>query len=273
MKDQQWRLWQDVPLIGVSLKEASAFSDFTQLSEPIYVQEVYVMDGFLRALAEFRSPQGVEEKAIPIPACAHEPLKCVKRRFFEQVQRNFAAIQDEPQLIEKYGEECSVRPYNWVGTYFADGWDETDLKWLTYQSYDLFLDSTMWCFYGPDMKTELFEETTVEHVKGLIDAHKVKMGMTTTGANLAKATSIDAVYLLPTHIRVMLFNEQYERLMYTLPRDTTFEALKTIVEEDLKAPGVFKKFDCGPPDNKFGPGKSFGDVFTPTTMGVSHAWT
>lgn len=271
MKDEHvWRLWKDAPF----LDDSAPFSDLEQLTEPIYVQEVYVMDAFLRALAEFRSPQKVEEKAIPIPACVDEPLKCVKRRFFEQVQHNFAAIQDEPNLIEKYGEPATVRPYSWVGTFFSDGWDEKDLKWLTYQSYDAFLDSSMWCFYGPDMKTELFEETTVEHAKNLIAAHKKKQGMTTTGANLAKATSIDAVYLLPTHVRVMLWNDKYERLMYTLPRETTFEALKSIVEEDLNlTPGSFSKFDCGPPDNKFGPGKSFADVFSPTTVGVSHAWT
>lgn len=69
-----------------------------------------------------------------------------------------------------------------------------------------------------------------------------------------------------------MWRDGYDLLMYTLPRETTFEALKQIVEGDLSKPGIFTKFDCGTPENKFGPGKSLADVCTPTTVGISHAW-
>ena len=87
------------------------------------------------------------------------------------------------------------------------------------------------------------------------------------------STSKDAIYLLPTHIRIMLWREGYDMLMYTLPRNTTFEALKDLVESDVGAPGVFNAFPAGPPGNKFGPGKAFEDVFPATTVGASHAWS
>lgn len=68
-----WQLWKDRPLIGVehdahaSGLNGCAFSDLEVLTEPVYVQEVYVFDNFMRALAEFRSPQGTEQMSIPIP--------------------------------------------------------------------------------------------------------------------------------------------------------------------------------------------------------------
>lgn len=68
-----WQLWKDRPVIGAENEahatglNGCAFSDLEVLAEPVYVQEVYVFDNFMRALAEFRSPQGQEQVSIPIP--------------------------------------------------------------------------------------------------------------------------------------------------------------------------------------------------------------
>ena len=51
------------------------------------VQEVYVLDPFLRALAEFRSPQSLGDEAVPVPC--HEDESCVniKLRLFERISQ------------------------------------------------------------------------------------------------------------------------------------------------------------------------------------------
>lgn len=287
--EEVWQLWSERPMIGIENEahasglRGCAFSDLEFLEEPVYVQEVYIMDNFMRALAEFRSPQSLEQASVPVPCCEDESLASVKRRLFEQVRHNFVVLQDVSSKTKDalYGKRNgTIRSYSWIDSVFGEAWTENELKWYVYQDYESFLDPDMWNFYGPDMETLLFEETLVSRVKDQIQKFKKHLNLTKSHDGLAKASSIDAVYLLPTHIRVMLWREGYHHLMYTLPRETTFESLKIIVESDLAAsshdenssPPPFTKFDCGPPENKFGPGKCLGDVFPPTTVGVSHTW-
>ena len=63
------------------------------------VQEVYVLDPFLRALAEFRSPQSLGDEAVPV-AC-HEDESCVnvKLRLFEQIRANFDTLRSLPRDV------------------------------------------------------------------------------------------------------------------------------------------------------------------------------
>jgi len=218
-----------------------------ELSGPVYVQEVYVMDGFMRSLASAGSPREEYQETIPVPCVLDEPLENVKRRLFEAARANFVTLQD---------------------------WTESELKWYVYQNYEYFLDARYWKFYGPDLEapTELFDELKVSRVKGFI-AKFQKVKQIKTAEGMAKPTHVDAIYLLPTHLRVMLWREGYGKLMYTLDRDSTFEDLRDLVEADLNlSKGTFTNFDVGTPKNLFGPGKSFADVLPPTTTGVSHAW-
>lgn len=284
--EEVWQLWCERAMIGIENEahasglRGCAFTDLEFLEEPVYVQEVYIMDNFMRALAEFRSPQALEQVSVPIPCREDESLGVAKRRLFEQVRHNFVGLQELSTKTKEalYGKDGKIRFYTWIEDVLGQSWTEDELRWYVYQDYDSFLDPDMWSFYGPDMETQLFEEMQISRVKDLIQKFKKHLNLTKSHANLAKASSIDAVYLLPTHVRVMLWRDGYDNLMYTLPRETTFESLKLIVESDLRRSRnddeatTFTKFDCGPPENKFGPGKSLADVFPPTTVGVSHTW-
>ena len=175
-------------------------------------------------------------------------------------------LQTLPQAekMQRYGHR-----YKWIGKFFGDTWTEEDLKWYAYQDYDFFLNGDYWKFYGPDLKDELFEELKVQRAFDAI--HKTHHSKKNKKQQQIKPSAENAIYLLPTHIRVMLWKEGFEKLSYTLPRSTTFEELKALVERDVQT-SKFHKFDCGPPSNRFGPGKTFDDVFPPTTVGISHSW-
>lgn len=74
-------LWSSLPRVGwadadhFSVLSGGAFSDLESIPEPVGVQEVYIMDNFMRALAEFRSPQREGQVTIPIPCneLEHKP--------------------------------------------------------------------------------------------------------------------------------------------------------------------------------------------------------
>lgn len=279
-------LWSSLPRIGwadadhFSVLSGGAFSDLESIPEPVGVQEVYIMDNFMRALAEFRSPQREGQVTIPIPCNELEPLEHVKRRLFEQVAANFAALQQLPAaaLADRYGADASkpghVRSYAWASEYFGEAWSEADLKWCVYQRYADFLDPDMWKLYGPDLSApeELFDELKVKRASAAIAKFQASAGLGEVQPGAAPSTSKDAIYLLPTHVRVMLWRDGYEMLMYTLPRNATFEALKALVEADVGEAGCFTSFAFGPPGRKFGPGKALEDCVGATTVGVSHAW-
>ena len=73
--------WASLPRIGeedadhATVLDGGAFSDLGAIPAPVGVQEVYIMDNFMRALAEFRSPQREGQVTIPIPCneLEHEP--------------------------------------------------------------------------------------------------------------------------------------------------------------------------------------------------------
>ena len=309
-------LWSSLPRVGwadadhFSVLSGGAFSDLESIPEPVGVQEVYIMDNFMRALAEFRSPQREGQVTIPIPcnelecgpasracfstrarasfrrfpprdaAARRRPLEHVKRRLFEQVAANFAALQQLPAaaLADRYGADASkpghVRSYAWASEYFGEAWSEADLKWCVYQRYADFLNPDMWKLYGPDLAApeELFDELKVKRASAAIAKFQASAGLGEVQPGAAPSTSKDAIYLLPTHVRVMLWRDGYEMLMYTLPRNATFEALKALVEADVGEAGCFTSFAFGPPGRKFGPGKALEDCVGATTVGVSHAW-
>lgn len=276
--------WASLPRIGqedadhATVLDGGAFSDLGAIPAPVGVQEVYIMDNFMRALAEFRSRQREDQVTVPIPCHCDEPLEHVKRRLFEQVRANLEFLKSAPpgSFAGRYGEGCSgaIREYKWAKTFFGEGWSEADLKWFVYQRYEDFCDPGMWRFYGPDLArpTELYDELRVFRAKDAVAKFKAAHKLEETAPGAAPSTSKDAIYLLPTHVRVMLWREGYEMLMYTLPRNTTFEALKALVEADVGEPGKFTKFDVGTPGARFGPGKRLEDVVAATTVGVSHAW-
>ncbi|KAH8074247.1 1-acylglycerol-3-phosphate O-acyltransferase [Aureococcus anophagefferens] len=248
-------LWSSLPRVGwadadhFSVLSGGAFSDLESIPEPVGVQEVYIMDNFMRALAEFRSPQR-----------GARPLEHVKRRLFEQVAANFAALQRLPAaaLADRYGADARL--------------GEADLKWCVYQRYADFLDPDMWKLYGPDSAPEeLFDELKVKRASAAIAKFQASAGLGEVQPGAAPSTSKDAIYLLPTHVRVMLWRDGYEMLMYTLPRNATFEALKALVEADVGEAGCFTSFAFGPPGRKFGPGKALEDCVGATTVGVSRA--
>jgi len=277
--EELWVLWNDLPRIGKENAQhlAGMVEIESKLSEPVYVQEVYIMDGFMRALCEFRSAQTEYQVSIPIPCVANEPLEKLKQRLFERARKNFIALQEMSmeEKIKLYGPSGEIRHYKWIQKFFGSSWKESDLKWYVYQEYDLFLDPSMWAFYGPDLAQpeEIYDEIKLFRAKDAIAKHKFRTGSNNTKVGTAKPTSTNAIYLLPTHIRLILWRQGYDKLMYTLPRNITFEALKTLVEADLGQPGCFSKFDCGSPGNLFGPGKQLSDVISPSTVGVSHSWS
>ena len=228
---------------------------------PVYVQEVYIMDGFLRALAEFRSPQEEGQMTVPVPCMLDESLENVKRRIFDRVRENFVALQElsNEEKMKKWGP-MGIFHYKWIDRFFSDKWSEDDLKWFVYQEYDYYLDPKYWKLYGPDLvrPTELYDELKVSRAKDSLRKHD------------GSGSFQGAIYLLATHVRVMLFRNGFPNLMYTLDRETSFTDLKALVETDVG--DCFSSFPIGPPGNVFGPGKSLSDVVDPTTVGISHAW-
>ena len=80
----------------------------------------------------------------------------------------------------------------------------------------------------------------------------------------------DALYLLPSHIKVILIRKGYGRLEYNVPRTTTFEELQDRVDADLGE--TFERYDLGYPGNRFGPGKRLDQIFRPDTFQASQAW-
>ena len=67
------RAWADRARIGddnsihaVGL-DGALFSDGGPSKTPVIVQEIYVLDPFMRALCEFRSPQREDQRTIPLP--------------------------------------------------------------------------------------------------------------------------------------------------------------------------------------------------------------
>ena len=84
------RLWKDRPRIGADNSihrpglDGAFFSDLASIREPVMVQEVYVLDPFLRALAEFRSPQSLGDEAVPVP-CHEDELRECKTAALERI--------------------------------------------------------------------------------------------------------------------------------------------------------------------------------------------
>jgi hypothetical protein len=170
-------------------------------------------------------------------------IETIKKRLLCAARSNFAVLASAKaaDLRRKYFAAGGVRKYLWAEKFFNEQWSESCLKWFAYQSYDDFLDEKNWI---------------------LLDA----AGMP------ASSPGAMPLFLAATQIRVMLFRDGFPELMYTLPRATTFEVLKALVEADVQRPGCFTKFDVGTPGDRFGPTKSLADVLSPTTVGVSHAW-
>lgn len=252
-----------------------AYSDLARLGADAGVQEVYVMDGFMRALCEFRSRQGERGVSVPVPCVPTEPLGNVKRRLLEAARANLEDLRRTPRaaLVSRYGSAGSVRRYAWVdGEFFGDDWGEHRLQWFAYQTYAAFLEPANWRLVAPDLATELYDELKVSRAADAVAKHAAKHNLGGAGPGAAPSTSRNAIYLLPTRVRVLLFRDGYENLTYTLPRATTFEDLKARVEADLKAPGAFTAFAAGPPGNKFGPGKTLEDVLEPSAAAISHSW-
>jgi hypothetical protein len=81
--------------------------------------------------------------------------------------------------------------------------------------------------------------------------------------------------LLPTHIRVVLFREGYPKLSYTVPRATSFEELKALVDADpevVSRGGSLARWEARGKGRVFGPGVRLCDLFGPSTAFASHGW-
>ena len=199
-----------------------------------------------------------------------------------------------------------IRTYRWVTKFFNGEWAEPDLKWFAYDNYESYLDEELWILHAsPDFDAPVALSATTLYLaptratQGRLPrawvAQAFRLKVSFRGSEWAHWLRLIAFLLgngikrnghrqthlvfnrptvtqAPTHLRVILHNAPHPVLMYTLPRSTTFEALKELVESDLSQKGCFNKYDVGPPDNIFGPKKSFNDVFPPTTAGVSHTW-
>ena len=283
------RLWKDRPRIGSDNSihrpglDGAFFSDLASIREPVMVQEVYVLDPFLRALAEFRSPQSLGDEAVPVPC--HEDESCVniKLRLFEQIRANFDTLRSLPRDVieclyapetESHDPDEYIRPYDWSRRFFAEDWSEDDLRGrFSYDTYDDFLDATKWCLYEPDMvrctpleRNDGTGRPLVRQAKNFVADYKVIHKVS------REVRHRDAILLLPTHVRVRLVRPGFGRISYNVPRACTFEELRKRVAADVGE--TFEAFPAGGDrDNLFGPGKRLADVVRPNCFFVQQAWT
>jgi len=262
--------------------DGAFFSDLQSIREPVMVQEVYVLDPFLRALGEFRSPQSLGDEAVPVPCHDDESCVNIKLRLFEQIRANFEALRSLPRDIvealyapatEPHDDDEFVRPYDWSRTYFAEGWSESKLEGrYSYDRYSDYLDASKWCLYEPDMvrcvsmeRNDGMGRPLVRQAKNRVSdykqIHKVKR----------EVRHRDAILFMPTHVRVRLVRSGFGRIPYLVPRVTTFEALQKRVAADVGQ--SFAEFGCGGgAENKFGPGKRLAGVVRLNCGFVQHAW-